>query len=408
MWIVGVVGLVGAVDRRLPQFPAANADRHGQPGDLYRSTARRHLVEIAIPFVIFAFHKKSWKAPDSDFEPFDWQTEGRTARSGLEAGAPARPRTSNRDSARGCREVSRATRLRGADTSLICTCFGCLIAAAAGTSANAQQPDSAAQSQWFTGSLVAPSPALSTAGGFEVEPYVVYTGNTGSYAANWSHHSVAHDLNEAQSETLVEYGITDRLSIQAVPSLGALWTGQNSSFGAGDLPVELKYRFVDQNVATGAPSVTVSLGMNFPLGEYDRLTIPSVGQGSGAFTVKQGILLQSLFDTWGDHPLRLRLYADAFEPLADASVRDISVYGTAQGFHGHATPGFAADTGLGVEYGLSQRWVLALDLVQNYSNTTVRKRRGRVGRFHDIEGPGQHRVLACARRRIQLLRQRRA
>jgi hypothetical protein len=243
------------------------------------------------------------------------------------------------------------------------------VAAGAG-SANAQQPDSAAKSQWFTGSLIAPSPALLKAGAFEIEPYLVYTGNTGSYAANWSHHSVAHNLSEVQSETLVEYGITDRLSIQAVPSFGALWTGQNSSFGSGDLPVELKYRFNDQNLATGAPSVTVFLGMSFPLGKYDGLTVPSVGQGSGAFTVKQGILLQSLFDTWGDHPLRLRLYADAFEPIADASVRDISVYGTAQGFHGHAAPGFAADTGLGVEYGLSQRWVLALDLVQNYADTT--------------------------------------
>jgi hypothetical protein len=238
-------------------------------------------------------------------------------------------------------------------------------------SANAQQPDSAAQSQWFTGSLIAPSPALSKAGAFEIEPYLVYTGNTGSYASNWSHHSVAHNLSEVQSETLVEYGITDRLSIQAVPSFGALWTGQNSSFGSGDLPVELKYRFNDQNVATGAPSVTVFLGMSFPLGKYDGLTVPSVGQGSGAFTVKQGILLQSLFDTWGDHPLRLRFYADAFEPIADASVRDISVYGTARGFHGHAAPGFAADAGLGVEYGLSQRWVLALDLVQNYANATL-------------------------------------
>ena len=248
---------------------------------------------------------------------------------------------------------------------------GSLIVGACAGSAQAQQPDSAAQSQWFTGSLEAPSPALSKAGAFEIEPYVIYTGNTGSYAANWSHHSVAHDLSEAQSETLVEWGITDRLSIQAVPSFGALWTGQNSSFGSGDLPIELKYRFNDQNVASGAPSVTVFLGMSVPLGKYDGLTVSSVGQGSGAFTVKQGILLQSLFDTWVDHPLRLRLYADAFEPIADASVHDISVYGTAQGFRGHAAPGFAADTGLGVEYGLSQRWVLALDLVQNYANTTL-------------------------------------
>ena len=35
------------------------------------------LIEVAIPFVIYAFRKPSWKAPDSDFEPFDWETEGR-------------------------------------------------------------------------------------------------------------------------------------------------------------------------------------------------------------------------------------------------------------------------------------------------------------------------------------------
>ncbi len=34
-------------------------------------------IFAAIPFILFAFHKPTWKAPDSDFEPFDWQTEGR-------------------------------------------------------------------------------------------------------------------------------------------------------------------------------------------------------------------------------------------------------------------------------------------------------------------------------------------
>jgi hypothetical protein len=90
--------------------------------------------------------------------------------------------------------------------------------------------------------------------------------------------------------------------------------------------------------------------------------------GSGAYTAKEGLLFQSLFDTWGHHPMRLRLYGAAFEPIAKVSVHDLSVYGTDQGFHGQATPGFAAEIGLGAGYGLDQRWVLALDLVQNYSN----------------------------------------
>ena len=34
------------------------------------------VIFAAIPFIFFAFHKPSWKAPDSDFEPLSWQNAG--------------------------------------------------------------------------------------------------------------------------------------------------------------------------------------------------------------------------------------------------------------------------------------------------------------------------------------------
>jgi hypothetical protein len=247
-----------------------------------------------------------------------------------------------------------------------------LVLAAAGLlrNARAQAADDTVANQWFTGSLEAPSPALSKAGSFAMEPYAIYTGSTGAYNGGGGHYSVAHEVNQTQSVTMLEYGITDQLSIQALPSFAYSWNGQTTSngVGAGDLPLDLKYRLIDENDKTGSPSVTVDLGMNFPIGAYDRLSTQLDGLGTGAYTVKEGLLLQSLFDTWGDHPLRLRLFAAAYEPLSNVSVHDISVYGTVQGFQGNAAPGFAADVGLGVEYGLNQRWVLALDLVQNYAD----------------------------------------
>ena len=36
-------------------------------------------IFAAIPFILFAFHKPTWKAPDSDFEPFDWQIKAKKA-----------------------------------------------------------------------------------------------------------------------------------------------------------------------------------------------------------------------------------------------------------------------------------------------------------------------------------------
>jgi hypothetical protein len=234
----------------------------------------------------------------------------------------------------------------------------------------AQDDNDVVANQWFTGSLYAPSPALPKAGLFAVEPYAVYTHNTGAFDGGWGHYSVPNDLNQLESLTLLKYGITDRLSIQAIPTFSHAWNDQATSggLGANDLPIELEYRLRDQNNRTGSPSITMSLGMNFPTGDYNRLSTRLNGVGSGAYTAKLGVLLQSLFNTWDDHPMRLRFFGVIYSPLGSVSVRDISVYGTNQGFRGQVAPGVAGQLGIGIEYGLDQRWVLALDLIQTYAS----------------------------------------
>lgn len=206
---------------------------------------------------------------------------------------------------------------------------------------------------------------MPKAGILAIEPYVIYTTNTGAYDDRGRHQSVANDLRQAESVTVFKYAITDRLSIEVLPSVAHTWNNQDRANGIGDLPVELEYRFNDENNKTGFPSVTASLGITFPTGQYDHLSSPVNGLGSGAHTAKQGILLQSLFDTSGHHPVRLRFYGAAFEPLADVSVQDVSVYGTPEGYRGHAKPGFAIAFGVGGGYALDERWVLAMDLVDN-------------------------------------------
>ena len=67
MWIVGVVGLLGAaIAGGLSFIPPAQIAT-GSPaiyiGLLLASTA----IEVAIPFIIFAFHRKSWKAAELRF-----------------------------------------------------------------------------------------------------------------------------------------------------------------------------------------------------------------------------------------------------------------------------------------------------------------------------------------------------
>ena len=251
-----------------------------------------------------------------------------------------------------------------------------LLACALARSAIAQTvPDTATKpldnvdKQWFTGSLEASSPALSKAGAFALEPYFILEGHTGAYDANGHHHSIAHDSSLVESVIVMKYGITNRLTIQALPTFLRAWTDQAHSHGSGvaDLPVELEYRFLDENNHSGAPSVTFSLGITAPIGDYQNLRNPIDGVGAGAFTLKQGIVVQALFPTWGDHPVRLRLFGAAYEPIADVGLHGQSVYGTAPGFFGRAKPGIAAEAGLAGGWALNQSWVFAIDVVENYA-----------------------------------------
>jgi hypothetical protein len=232
-----------------------------------------------------------------------------------------------------------------------------------------QDVANAAPNQWFTGSLEAPSPALPKAGMLAVEPYLVLQNDTGVYGRNGHRTATTDNTSTFESLLVIKYAITDRLTVEALPSLSRSWNSRSHSTGAGagDLPLELEYRLTDGNYRNGAPSLTIDLGVTLPTGDYDRLANGLNGVGQGAYLLKQGVVLQSLFDTWGNHPVRIRVYAAAYEPLSHPAVANVSVYGTTEGFVGNVHPGASAQVGVGAGWALDRNWVFAIDFVQNYA-----------------------------------------
>lgn len=246
----------------------------------------------------------------------------------------------------------------------------CAIGFASAASAQVDAAN-AAPNQWFTGSLEAPSPALPKAGMLAIEPYFIFQSTAGVFDDDGTHQSTSDHTSTIESVVAMKYALTDRLSIQTLPSISHSWADERPSVGTkfGDLPVELEYRIIDGDYRSGTPSVTFVLGLTAPIGDYDRLNSPLDGVGGGAWLLKQEVVVQSLFDTWGNNPVRLRAWAEAFEPLNDPSVSNISAYGTEEGFRGSAAPGTAGQVGLAGGYALDQRWVLALDLVYSFNNS---------------------------------------
>lgn len=175
------------------------------------------------------------------------------------------------------------------------------------------------------------------------------------------------------SLTYMLYGLTDRLTIGLVPVFGYNRVdgfGDSSGIGLGDVSVQAQYRLTEFHEGSSLPTISLQLQQTLPSGKYDRLgERPGDGLGSGAHTTTVQLNTQTYFWLANGRILRMRFnVAQSFS--RSASVRDVSVYGTAEGFRGHARPGNSFYVNAAWEYSLSRRWVLALDLTWRRSQGT--------------------------------------
>ncbi len=76
MWLVGVVGLVGALIAMAISFIPPTQISTGSPVIYVGSLLAGSVIFAAVPLIVYAFQKPAWKAPDSDFEPFEGQRSG--------------------------------------------------------------------------------------------------------------------------------------------------------------------------------------------------------------------------------------------------------------------------------------------------------------------------------------------
>ena len=78
MWLVTAVGVAGAVVAGVLSFVPPSQIKTGSPAVYVGVLVAGVAVFIALPLIVYAKRKKSWRSPDSTFYPFDWQIEGRT------------------------------------------------------------------------------------------------------------------------------------------------------------------------------------------------------------------------------------------------------------------------------------------------------------------------------------------
>lgn len=258
--------------------------------------------------------------------------------------------------------------------------------ASAGAAA-AQQSDSEAaiRAQWFTGTLLSPSPGVPRGGVLGVEPYLIDKRGIGVFDANGILHSAPVGIEQIRSYTSVNYGFSDSVSLQAIPAVAHVSHDGDVQTGLADLPIKLHYRPIAGALDFWHPSLTTTFGITFPLGKFEHLQHSADGFGTGAFMAMEEVELQQRFTTWL-HPHRLRMWARVSQPLNEVSLHGVSSYGTAQGFLGRVVPGSSAELGIGDEVGIDQQWALALDILQDFAKGPHLRGAGVAGAMPDIEG----------------------
>jgi hypothetical protein len=243
---------------------------------------------------------------------------------------------------------------------------GCVVCALIATSAtSATAADEVRQSRdeaWWTGPLLAPSPAALPQGHALIEPYlfdVITSAPT------------AHDLG---SLTYMLYGVTDRVTAGLIPRFGynqPSGAPSSSGVGVGDLTLQGGYALTQYQDGRRTPAVSVVVQETLPTGRYDSLSRASDGFGAGAYTTALALYSQDYFWMPNGRILRTRLDL-TYEFSSSVPVDDLSVYGTTNGFDGRAYPGDSFTADAAGEYSMTRNWVLALDVVyQHNANTSV-------------------------------------
>jgi hypothetical protein len=224
---------------------------------------------------------------------------------------------------------------------------------------------------WWTGPMLAASGASLPQGHALIEPYLFNVVTNARFDADGNRHAVPTD-NTLGSLTYMLYGLTDRVTVGMIPRffydlppVGA----SSSGIGVGDLTLQAGYGLTQFQDGHRVPSISLVIDETLPTGRYDRLDRPSDGVGAGAYATGFSVYSQQYFWMPNGRILRGRLDL-TYTVSSAASLTDRSVYGTAAGFRGHATPGDSALIDASAEYSLTREWVLALDVVYQHNDST--------------------------------------
>lgn len=239
--------------------------------------------------------------------------------------------------------------------------LSCLFVASWGALSAFYDPARLEEEPWFSGTLLAPVTSVVKAGNIVLQPYLNVICQKGVYSPQWTNKTTP-DFWVVNPNALLVFGLTEWMDVEMVPQV--LWqeTRGRSFVGPGDLLVGCDFQLYE-GTKTSFPSVLLTLGEIFPVGNYQRLDPRKLqvdATGLGAFVSEVSITLYKQYALRNGHYMSAAFGVIASFP-SHVHVNGYNAYGGSGGTQGIVHPGNYFTTILSFEYTLTQNWILAFD-----------------------------------------------
>jgi hypothetical protein len=227
---------------------------------------------------------------------------------------------------------------------------------------------------WLTGPLLAPAAATIPPHHYYIEPYVYAVANTGEYNQNWEVDKTDTFWNN-YFQPSIQIGITTWLDFAFNPTLYYNYKDGAAKWALGDMPILFDFQLYQKQTTTPTAwvnAIKLYLKENIPFGKYRNLNPKKRGTdigGSGCWASAIGIVWGQLTHIWKQHffDTRISLQYTYSPPVI---VKSFNFYGGGFGTKGKVYPGQNFEVDIGMEFTLDLNWVLAMDIVGNWSGKT--------------------------------------
>ena len=222
---------------------------------------------------------------------------------------------------------------------------------------------------WYTGPLVTPSAGMVPPGQGMLQPYIFVNDDYAVFNEDRDSVSIPNKVN-FNPLVVLQVGVTDTLDVQLIPQADVNWQSGATGGGLGDTSIVLGFPICPETL--NVPAMKFTLTEIFPTGRYQRLNTDGLAlgaSGSGAWQTQFGFTFSKLTFWSYQHPFKVRGFI-GYKFALPVTVHGFNAYGGGFGTYGRVHPGNSFSADLGMELSLTQKWVLATDVVYSCQNST--------------------------------------